>query len=215
MSGIHDYVRQGSIEDVQTYIATGGDINAADKHSRTPLHLAAWAGQYDILQLLLRSKANVDKKAMDGFTALHFAVQSTSPHAAKCVELIGRKAKSLLFQRTSKGSKSALHLAIAKGNESVVQVLLELGLDPESKTGTGQSCLDLAKSASLKALLQDSIERRHNKPHKDDEENGGDDNDDDVDEVDEEKDKEAEAEEDKKVGSKRKRDEEEADHSEE
>lgn len=159
MTSIHDYVRNGNLAEVQTFIATGGDVNTTDKHSRTPLHLAAWAGQFDILQALVRAKANMDKEAMDGFTVLHFAVQSSSTEAARCVDLIVRKARRLLHQRTSKGSKTALHLAVSKGNESVVKVLLDARLDPAVKTSTGQSSLDLAKTPSMKQLLIDSIRR--------------------------------------------------------
>jgi len=154
MSSIHDSVRNGKVDEVRAFIAKGGDINTIDKHKRTALHLAAWCGNIDILTVLINAKAQLDKKAMDGFTVLHFAVQSNGEHAVECVRLICKKGKVLIQQRITKGNKTALHLAVTKGNIGVVEVLLEYGLDPLAKTSTGQTALDLAKSTEMKQLLQ-------------------------------------------------------------
>ncbi len=158
---IHDFVRAGNIDEVRTLIATGCDINASDKFQRTPLHLAAWAGQFEILDLLLKSKANVEKKAMDEFTILHFAVQSSNKDVKRvtdCIRLIIKKAKQLLNQRISKGNKSALHLAVSKGNEDIVKCLLECGIDVNAKMSNGQTAMDIAKSSSMKTLLLSTSE---------------------------------------------------------
>ena len=55
--------------------------------------------------------------------------------------------------RITKGNKSALHLAVAKGNIAAVTTLLEIGADILAKTTSGQSPMDLAKSPEMKALL--------------------------------------------------------------
>jgi ankyrin repeat protein len=156
MSTIHDLVRSGALEAVQTYIATGGDINITDKLHRTPLHLAAWTANPELLSLLLKSKADVDKKAIDNFTILHFVVQSNNPsrdQVLSCIRMIVRKAKHLLNQRISKGNKSALHLAVVKGHVDTVRCLLECGLDKDAKMSNGQLAVDLAKSSEMTSLL--------------------------------------------------------------
>jgi ankyrin repeat protein len=161
MSTIHDSVRNGKVEEVRAFIAKGGDVNMIDKHKRTPLHLAAWSGNYDVLLVLINAKAQLDKKAMDGFTILHFAVQSNSDTASDCVRLICKKAKHLLSQRITKGNKTALHLAVAKGNIKIVEILLEYGLDPLARTSTGQTAVDMAKSTEIKDLLTSYAEAKN------------------------------------------------------
>lgn len=140
-----ELVRNNDVDGVRGYIATGKDLNATDKLHRSGLHMAAWAGNIEILQMLIRAKADITLKAMDAFTVLHFAATSSSPNAAQCVEFIGKKARAIIHQRSSKGLKSALHLAIPKGRVDVIQALLEIGLDPLAKTSNGQTAIDLAK----------------------------------------------------------------------
>jgi ankyrin repeat protein len=150
---IHELIRNQALPEINSYIESGGDLNLIDKLKRTPIHLAAWMGDYDILLLLIRNKAKLDVKAMDGFTPLHFAVQSKGPRAAECVRLLCKKGKALLHQRITKGNKTALHLAAPKGNVDIINVLLEFGLDPQAKTGTGQSAVDLAGDPKIIKLL--------------------------------------------------------------
>ena len=45
MADAHAAARDGNLEALQEIIAAGGNLNQRDKHSRTPLHLAAWAGK--------------------------------------------------------------------------------------------------------------------------------------------------------------------------
>ena len=103
--------------------------------------------------------------AKDGFTALHFAAQKESGSQA-CAYLVGKSAK-LLHMKVSKGKKTALHLAVSKGNTDVVQKLLELGADPTTKSGSGQSCLELcpALNTELMNILSEALSRRKGKVH--------------------------------------------------
>jgi ankyrin repeat protein len=42
---LHTAARNGDVARMLELIGLGTDLNSRDKHSRTPLHLAAWAGQ--------------------------------------------------------------------------------------------------------------------------------------------------------------------------
>ena len=71
---LHAATKKSDIEAMKELIAGGTvDINQIDKLKRTALHMAAWNGNLEALQVLLRSNASTSLKAMDGFTALHFA----------------------------------------------------------------------------------------------------------------------------------------------
>jgi ankyrin repeat protein len=173
---LHDAVKNLRIDEVRTLIATGSNLNEIDKLKRTPVHIAAWTGNVEILQLLIRSNAQLTDKAMDGFTPLHFAAQSSSSDASVCVKILVKKCKSLLNQRITKGNKSALHLAAAKGNLSVIRQLIELGADVNDKTSSGQTVFDLAKSEDIKASIRGIIDDRakDSKTNKEDEDQNSD-----------------------------------------
>ena len=64
MSAIHDAIKEENVEKVRSLIASGCDINAQDSFRRTPLHLAAWKGNSEIVQLLITAKANTTIKGI-------------------------------------------------------------------------------------------------------------------------------------------------------
>jgi ankyrin repeat protein len=41
----HDAAKQGDLAAIGAHLSEQSDVNATDKLHRTPLHLAAWAGQ--------------------------------------------------------------------------------------------------------------------------------------------------------------------------
>jgi ankyrin repeat protein len=146
-----------AIDDARQLIANGADINAMDNMSRTPLHIACWKGDSDMVQLLLRSKALATAKAKDNFTALHFAVQSGS---LECCRLLLENSKTLGNMRISKGNKTALHIAATKGNIDIIELLLQSGVDPMALTNKKQTALDFASDDAVFQIIRASIERK-------------------------------------------------------
>lgn len=149
---LHDAVRESNKDKVCALLTSGqAQVDTLDNKKRTALHIAAWKGDADMISTLLKFRANSSLTALDGFTALHFAVQSGS--VASCEALI-RKNKALLAARVTKGNKSPLHLAIAKGSVPVIQCLLDAGADISAKTGRGHSCLELASAHDAPAVYE-------------------------------------------------------------
>ena len=69
-SAIHiEWYTLSSIEDLGDEI----DINAADKHGITPLHIVSYTTSKPHVKFLLEKKADANKKDKTGLTALHFA----------------------------------------------------------------------------------------------------------------------------------------------
>ena len=84
-------------------------INAVNQLGRTALHLAAYFGHYEVVQLLL-AQNNIDVNLKDNKhdTALHIAARS-SDHS-KCIEILLNH-KDVKINETSNFSKTALHYA--------------------------------------------------------------------------------------------------------
>ena len=163
MSILHDSVRNESIEDVKNALISGIDINQTDNHNRTALHLAAWKCNVDILSILLDNNVNINAKAMDNFTALHFAAQN--PNGSDFINILIKNNKKLLNERIKQDHKTALHLAVAKGNKDVVKCLITLGADILGKTTSGKTPSDFIKNGDdeMKEILQLALSERRSK----------------------------------------------------
>lgn len=129
-------------------------MNLSDGMNRTALHLAAWKGDPELVQLLLLSKASTSQKAKDNFSPLHFATQSGS---LECCKLLVEKNPKLIHESISKGKKKALHLAAAKNNFDVCEFLLKMGADPSALTSSKQTALDFASDERVFELIKSSI----------------------------------------------------------
>src|SRR3954447_12669051 len=89
---IHSAVRSGDAERVKALLASGCDPSERDQLGSTPLHDAAWNGDLAIIDLLLRSGANLEARhAETGSTPLHYAVITN--HKDAVALLIDRGAK--------------------------------------------------------------------------------------------------------------------------
>ena len=119
----------------QQLLQSGADLNARRAQWwRTPLAWAADAGCAEAVELLLRNGANVNGDAFGMTTALHAAAQGGSTSGQENPETYRRTALLLIrhgidINRRATGDRdqTALDDAIRKGNEAVIEVLVEHG----------------------------------------------------------------------------------------
>eukprot|EP00729_Bicosta_minor_P022991 gene22991-2941_t len=76
----------GDLRTVKAAYARGGDLNAADYDSRTPLHVAASNGWVNVVEFLLQHGADVDAKDRWGTTAEDSARNSVPHRKSATVE---------------------------------------------------------------------------------------------------------------------------------
>ena len=71
-------------------LKNGADAKAVGAHRATPLHCAAFKGNYDVVCLLLDKGANINSKGPGGATPLLFAAEMSSARVwnAKYLELV-------------------------------------------------------------------------------------------------------------------------------
>ena len=80
---LHNAAREGGDAAMKALLAQGSSLSVRDKHSRTPLHLSAWAGHLECCKLLVEHGADKSSAAMDDTTALHFAAQKGHPEVVR------------------------------------------------------------------------------------------------------------------------------------
>ncbi|KAK6238285.1 hypothetical protein QUC31_003754 [Theobroma cacao] len=153
MSGgdIHAAARSGDLSTVQSILASNPlAVNSRDKHSRTPLHLAAWSGQAQVVSYLCKQKADVGAAAMDDMGAIHFAAQKGHIEIVRTLLSLGVSVKA----GTRKGF-SPLHYAVQGSHLELIKLLLKKGASLSAKTKAGKTPLDLAKSEEIRTFLKE------------------------------------------------------------
>jgi len=100
-----------------------GAVDDQDVNKRTAMHTAASFGNADQVRLLIKKSSNVGIPDIEGKTPLHYAAASRDPHAVECVQCILETSMSVINWQDYEGC-TALHLAVAGGNEAVVLSLI-------------------------------------------------------------------------------------------
>ena len=71
---INEAVREGDIEAVKEFLASGTDVNAKNKYGLTPLHRSAiMNGPTEVAELLISAGADTNAKDKHGRTPLHYS----------------------------------------------------------------------------------------------------------------------------------------------
>eukprot|EP01114_Cavostelium_apophysatum_P024840 TRINITY_DN988_c0_g1_i3.p1 TRINITY_DN988_c0_g1~~TRINITY_DN988_c0_g1_i3.p1 ORF type:complete len:3117 (+),score=1304.77 TRINITY_DN988_c0_g1_i3:73-9423(+) len=187
-SAIIDAAQIGNKELVRNLVESGASINTQNVIGQTCLHIAAFAGNYDLAYYLiinggkLESEKKVDINVQDdnGWTPLHTATYQLSSKTGKLEHL---KICELLLQSNAidvsivtKDLNTPLHHMARvncglKGEDfklvfpEVLRHLMEKGVDPNAQNIKGETCLHQAalegSSDAIIALLQSKRMKAH------------------------------------------------------
>ena len=130
----------------------GVDVNAREKHSWTPLHLAAFKGRVEIAQVLLDHGANVKLETEDGGTALHIVSRGeydSEEHGVGIARLLLEHGTDVHAQ--DKYLNTALHSAALCGNQEITRLLLSHGANPNVEREQGSTPLHQVSRGKYKS----------------------------------------------------------------
>ncbi|RDX63549.1 hypothetical protein CR513_58009 [Mucuna pruriens] len=148
---LHVAARSGDLIAVQSILASNPlAVNSRDKHSRTPLHLAAFSGQAEVVTYLCKHKADVGASAMDDMAAVHFGSQKGHLEVVRALLSAGASLKA----STRKGMTS-LHYAAQGSHLELVKYLTKKGANLGAKTKAGKTPLDLATNEEIRSFLEE------------------------------------------------------------
>ncbi|XP_028123913.1 uncharacterized protein LOC114320998 [Camellia sinensis] len=146
---LHTAARSGDLVAVQSICSSNPlAINSRDKHSRTPLHLAAWSGQAQVVSYLCKKKADVGAAAMDDMGAIHFASQKGHLEVVRILVSCGISVKA-----SNRKGMTALHYAVQGSHLELAKYLVKKGSSLSAKTKAGKTPLDLANSEEVCSFL--------------------------------------------------------------
>ena len=179
-TGMHQSAKEGNVEDVQIYLEhlshdknPGAKVEGEQK-GNTPMHIAAYSGRLNVIQLIKTTTGVANPAAANGITVLHFAAQqghlgivqdivqdldNRNPaaegfhnwtpfhHAALNGQLeVIRFLSQIIPDVTIVDSNglNALHLAAAFGQLEVVKLLADI-ISIDIKNKFGKTASDYAK----------------------------------------------------------------------
>jgi uncharacterized protein len=108
----------------------------------TLVHLAAFFGQLDAVELLLASGAETDGRGTGWMTGTPLHSAASSGNVAIVRTLLAAGADPTARQS---GGGTALHAAAQNGDPQMAEMLLAAGADPAAVTDDGRSVLDMAR----------------------------------------------------------------------
>lgn len=115
----------------QQLLESGANVNAADEGNGTPLIGASGFGTLETIQFLIARGANVESRDWFNRTALHRALERTAETEKEIISTL-IEAQINIEARDNDG-KSALGVALKRGDTAIARQLLEHGADVEAE----------------------------------------------------------------------------------
>jgi ankyrin repeat protein/L-ascorbate metabolism protein UlaG (beta-lactamase superfamily) len=153
---LHIACRTGTIDEVRRLLDESPDLvnrpRPADGCS--PLHCAAFGGQTEVVDELLRRAASVAARDRSGYTPLHYAAFAGSTGIARRLMDAGADPLASNDSRTT-----VLHAAAAGGALDLVEQLLDRGVPPDTPNLYGETPLHRAAQANRLDVVRRLMER--------------------------------------------------------
>ena len=121
--GLHAAAHRGDAAQIEQWVAAKADVNARDRHGRTPVHVATFAKQADAIRALAKAGANLNALDADRYDAVTIASVADDEVTLKLLLQLGASAKQI----TSRYDGSALIAAAHLGHDGVVRQLIAAG----------------------------------------------------------------------------------------
>ncbi|CAB0044216.1 unnamed protein product [Trichogramma brassicae] len=146
----HAACQYGCYKAVKEFLKRGQDPNCLPREPNAssvepPLHLALNSGYDDVARLLLRCGADPNSAIANGLTPLHIICNTNGCNnylAEILFKIIDQKQKSVQINAQSKMG-TPLHLALLRGQEKLVELLLRRGADSNLVNAEGLTPMHL------------------------------------------------------------------------
>uniref|UniRef100_A0A9J8APR5 Ankyrin repeat domain 50-like n=1 Tax=Cyprinus carpio carpio TaxID=630221 RepID=A0A9J8APR5_CYPCA len=145
-------VLEGRLDMAILLIEKGGvPLESKDAEGRTALHVAAWRGDLEGIELLLKYGADPNARDLDGRPPLHSV--AWRGHAAAGRLLLRAKGLNVDLACKQQGA-TALSIAAQEGHAEIVAMLLEKGAEPDHVDRYGRSPVKVAGKQGHFTIVQ-------------------------------------------------------------
>lgn len=129
-------------------------VHATDRDGYTPLHKACYNNNFELAQLLLKYKADPDRKTEFQWTALHSACKWNNSKLAALVLQHGAN-----INATSDGDQTPLHIttSVSACRDTLVTLFMNPKLEPNLTNNSIETGREIAKRTGLTLPLFDMI----------------------------------------------------------
>ncbi len=152
-----DAIKQRDRAAARALLAQGIDVNVADGDGSTPLHWAAYNGDLELTEALIKAGASVKAVTRIGSMSPLF-MAARNGNAAVIAALLAAGASA---SETNANGTTALMTAAASGSGPAVKLLLERGADPDARDLTnGQTALMFAAARNSADAIRELLAHR-------------------------------------------------------
>lgn len=158
-TALHFATQSGNVAAINFLMAQRADADVVDERGLRPIDVAAMNGHIDVVRALTTRGVSLDHVSLDGRTILHHAASGTSASADQVVSYVLTEDEHLVNNLDACG-RTALHIAIDKGNVSSVEVLLHHGANVHLLVGgssVGSSRTESALHLAAKGQHHDIV----------------------------------------------------------
>jgi ankyrin repeat protein len=155
--GIYSAALGNSFEKVKYFAVQFPElVYAITKEGNTMLHAAASGASKRILKYLLKLGLESNFRNYEGYTPLHFLIQSSAINRDECFDYMVEHG----FDEEQGGpeGRTCLLMAAQYGRAHIAQQLLEYGADPSVPDDAGNTPLQVATSYSHNAVIAHLLE---------------------------------------------------------
>jgi ankyrin repeat protein len=172
----------GNFEAVRILLEKGADLNLADNSGRTPVSWAVGSGNLEVVKLFLNRKVSLFCEDWSGRTLLSYAAESGEEEIFKIMlslqenpDAKDRNGRTPLSWLGGSGDKSSVKYRLRRrvaegelvfnadfggvGNENVVEMLLDKGVDMNSRDNNDRTPLSWAAGGGYTRVVEILLKR--------------------------------------------------------
>ena len=163
---LHNACAKGNFPLVEYLVRNGADVLKPDRHGDAPIHIACKYSRLDILKVLLGyTNCNPNQQNAKRDTALNIVYRMRTGNELQFFEVLTSTPGINLTLENHKGippcdvvgidGNTLLHIACAKGNTAIVELLIKNGANVLKHNGDGDASIHIAcKHSRLDILKQ-------------------------------------------------------------